>query len=131
MSDFLVEQDDAVLRITINHPERGNAMTDDMAAELTRIIVAAAKTASVMVLRGAGEDFCVGRARGPGGAPPPQDALGRRDISEVIFNCYGAFRRAPIPIIVEPPKHRMRSTPALDASRSPGVGRKPRSSIVT
>jgi len=99
MSDFLVEQDGALLRVTINHPERGNAMTDDMAAELTRIIVAAAKTASVMVLRGAGEDFCVGRARGPGGAPPPQDALGRRDISDVIFNCYGAFRRAPIPII--------------------------------
>ena len=65
MSDFLVEQQTGVLKVTINHPERGNAMTDDMAAELTRIIVAAAKTASVMVLGGAGEDFCVGRARGP------------------------------------------------------------------
>jgi enoyl-CoA hydratase/carnithine racemase len=38
MSDFLVEQAGAVLRVTINHPERGNGMTDDMAAELTRII---------------------------------------------------------------------------------------------
>jgi enoyl-CoA hydratase len=99
MSDFLVEQADAVLRVTINHPERGNGMSDDMAAELTRIIDSAAKTSSVMVLRGAGDDFCVGRARGPGGPPKINDALERRDVSDVIFNCYGAFRRAPIPII--------------------------------
>jgi enoyl-CoA hydratase len=99
MSDFLIEQADASLRVTINHPERGNAMTDDMAVELTRIIDGAAKTASVMVLRGAGDDFCVGRHRGSGGPPPPADALGRREVSDVIFGCYGAFRRAPIPII--------------------------------
>jgi enoyl-CoA hydratase len=99
MSDFLIEQDDALLRVTINHPERGNAMTDDMAAELTRIIDNAAKTASVMVLRGAGDDFCVGRARGPGGPPQMRDALERREVSDTIFTCYGAFRRAAIPII--------------------------------
>jgi enoyl-CoA hydratase len=99
MSDFLIEQADASLRVTINHPERGNAMTDDMAVELTRIIDGAGKTARVMVLRGAGDDFCVGRHRGSGGPPPPGDALNRREVSDVIFNCYGSFRRAPIPII--------------------------------
>jgi enoyl-CoA hydratase len=102
MSDFLIEQQGGVLRVTINHPERGNGMTDAMAAELTRLVDGAAKVASVMVLRGAGEDFCIGRHRPPGGAQPagpPEDALGRRDSSEVIFNCYGAFRRAAIPVI--------------------------------
>jgi len=100
MSDFLIEQADALLRVTINHPERGNAMTDDMAIELTGLIEGAAATgARVMVLAGAGEDFCVGRHRGAGGPPPPGDALDRREVSDVIFNCYGAFRRAPIPII--------------------------------
>ena len=98
MNDFLIEQADDVLRVTIDHPERGNAMTDDMAAELTRIIEGAAQKASVMVLRGAGDDFCIGRHRGPGGAAPG-DALDRRDASDTIFNCYGAFRRAAIPII--------------------------------
>jgi enoyl-CoA hydratase len=99
MSDFLIEPADGLLRVTINHPERGNGMTDDMAVELTRIIEGAAKTASVMVLRGAGEDFCIGRARGPGGPLPMKDALARRELSDVIFNCYGAFRRTPIPIV--------------------------------
>jgi len=100
MSDFLIEQQGAVLRVTINHPERGNGMTDAMAAELTRIIDGAAKSASVMVLTGAGEDFCIGRHREPGSAPAaPSDALGRRDVSDTIFNCYSAFRRCAIPII--------------------------------
>ena len=100
MSDFLVEQQSGVLKVTINHPERGNGMTDDMASELARIIDGAAKSSSALVLRGAGEDFCVGRLRALGGsALPVLDALGRRDVSEAIFNCYGAFRRAQIPII--------------------------------
>jgi len=100
MNDFLVEQQGAVLRVTINHPERGNGMTDAMAAELTRIIGGAAKSAGVMVLAGAGDDFCIGRHREPGSAPTaPSDALGRRDVSDTIFDCYGAFRRCAIPII--------------------------------
>src|SRR5262245_39804334 len=92
MSDFLIEQQGAVRLVTINHPERGNGMTDAMAVELTRIIDGAAKSASVMVLTGAGDDFCIGRHREPGGAAAaPADALGRRDVSDTIFNCYGAF----------------------------------------
>ena len=99
MNDFLIEEADALLRITINHPERGNAMTDDMAVELTRLLTGAAGGIRVIVLRGAGDDFCVGRHRASGGAPPLADALDRRDVSDVIFNAYGAFRRAPVPII--------------------------------
>src|SRR5262249_35349527 len=49
MNDFIIEQQGGVLRVTINHPERGNGMTDAMAAELTRLVDGAAKTASVMV----------------------------------------------------------------------------------
>src|SRR5204863_8462346 len=86
MSDFLIEQADAVLRVTINHPERGNGMTDDMATQLTGIIDGAAARASVLVLAGAGQDFCIGRHRTPGAPPPgPADAIGRRDASDTIF----------------------------------------------
>src|ERR1700738_4181742 len=39
MSDeILSAQDGGILRVTINRPEAGNAMTDAMAQELTRII---------------------------------------------------------------------------------------------
>ena len=70
-----------------------------MVAELTGIIETAERTSSVVVLRGAGEDFCVGRAM-MGAAPPSNpDAYERREFSDVVFNCYGAMRNAKIPIV--------------------------------
>jgi enoyl-CoA hydratase len=99
MPDILTKQDGAILRITLNHPERGNAVSDEMVAELTGIIEGAEKTSNVVVLRGAGDDFCIGRAIM--GSTPKQDpdALERRTFSDVVFNCYGAMRNAKIPIV--------------------------------
>ncbi len=54
MPDILTKQDGPILRVTLNQPERGNAVSDEMVAELTRIIEAAETTSSVVVLRGAG-----------------------------------------------------------------------------
>ena len=66
--DILVKQDGPILRITLNAPDRGNAVTDDMVRELTKMIGDAPKTSDIVVLRGAGKDFCVGRA-GMGARP--------------------------------------------------------------
>jgi enoyl-CoA hydratase/carnithine racemase len=99
MPDILTELDGSILRITLNRPERGNAVSDDMVVELTRIIAGADKTADVAVLRGAGADFCVGRATmGQRPATEP-DAYERRSFSDVVFDCYGAMRNTRIPVI--------------------------------
>ncbi len=99
MPEILIKQDGPILRVTLNQPERGNAVSDGMVADLTRIIEGAEKTASVVVLRGAGADFCVGRAM-MGAAPKNEpDAYERRAFSDVVFNCYGAMRDAKVPII--------------------------------
>ena len=37
-NDILVKQDGPILRITLNEPKRGNAVTDDMVRELTKLI---------------------------------------------------------------------------------------------
>ena len=97
--DILVKQDGPILRITINRPDHGNAATDPMALELTGILEKAADTSRLAVLRGAGKDFCVGRASM--GARPAVDpeALERKRQSDVIFNTYNAFRNSRIPII--------------------------------
>src|SRR5438132_6794104 len=71
-----------------------------MAVELTILLLGAAETSEIVVLRGAGEDFCVGRetmGKRPPGAPPEALELLRRN--DVVFNCYGAFRRCEIPVI--------------------------------
>lgn len=101
MSDeILVQQDGPILRVTLNRPKEGNGVSNEMAAELAGILDRAADTSQFVVLRGAGPDFCIGRWHGGGGAPQmPPEALVLRQRNEVIFNCYGAFRRSPIPVV--------------------------------
>jgi enoyl-CoA hydratase len=89
-----------VLEIILNRPEIGNAASDGMAVELARLLLSAGESAEIVVLRGAGDDFCVGRetmGKRPPGAQP--DALELRRRNDVVFNCYGAFRRCEIPVI--------------------------------
>lgn len=97
--DILTKRNGPVLEIILNRPGDGNAATDSMAAELTSIIAAEAPTSHFIILRGAGSDFCIGRASM--GKPPaaPQEALDRRRAFEVIFDCYDAFRRSPVPVV--------------------------------
>ena len=89
-----------VLEITLNRPEIGNAASDAMAVELTNLLLGAGESSEIVVLRGAGDDFCVGRET-MGKRPPGQqpDALERRRRNDVVFNCYGAFRRCETPVI--------------------------------
>ena len=96
--NILTEQDGGVLRITINRPDAGNAMTDAMAIELTGIVNAAPNAARMVLLRGAGADFCVGRAAPPPPATEPE-ALQRRRFSDIVFNTYGAIRDCPVPVV--------------------------------
>jgi len=99
-NEILVQQDGPILRVTLNRPDAGNGVSDDMAAEIAGILDGAADTSQLVVLRGAGPDFCTGRAHTGGRAPEgPPEALALRRRNEVVFNCYGAFRRSPIPIV--------------------------------
>ncbi len=96
---ILSRQDGEILRVTFNRPDAGNGATDDMARELTRLLGAAHETARVVVLDGAGADFCTGRAQM--GTPKAQqpEALQRRRQSDTIFDAYGAFRNCRVPVI--------------------------------
>jgi enoyl-CoA hydratase len=97
--NFLTTCDGAALRITINRPEEGNAMTDGMADELASLIDGASAKVHCIVVKGAGEHFCKGRASHGRYPMVTTEALDVRRGSNVIFNCYDAFRRSPIPVI--------------------------------
>src|SRR5262245_42160337 len=99
-SDILTVRKGPVLELTLNRPQIGNAASDAMAGELTKLLLGADETSEIVVLRGAGADFCVGRetmGKRPPGAPP--EALELRRRNDVVFNCYGAFRKCEIPVI--------------------------------
>jgi enoyl-CoA hydratase len=88
-----------ILHITLNEPETGNAMTNDMAAHLTGLLGGAAERARFVVLRAAGDDFCVGRSSMGRQRESRPEALALRRTNDVVFHCYGAFRRCPLPVI--------------------------------
>src|SRR5947207_10768701 len=99
-NDILTARKGPVLEITLNRPEIGNAASDAMAVELTKLLLGAGESSDIVVLRGAGDDCCVGRET-MGKRPPGQqpDALELRRRNDVVFNCYGSFRRCEIPVI--------------------------------
>jgi enoyl-CoA hydratase len=97
--EIISQQDGPILRITFNRPDQGNGATDAMAIELTRLVNTAAEKSRLVVLRGAGKDFCIGRATmGQQPAVLPE-ALVRKRGYDVIFNSYAAIRNTPIPVI--------------------------------
>jgi enoyl-CoA hydratase len=95
---ILTEKLGDVTTITLNRPEAGNRQTDATWAEVTKMIDAAAQDSRAILFKGAGDDFCLGReAMGQPG--PVLEAYAVRERSETIFNLYGAFRNAKVPII--------------------------------
>ena len=70
--DLLVQRDRAVLRLTLNRPQRRNAVTNDVMIALRDAFLAASADTSVkvIVLSGAGDKaFCAGADLTPGDTP--------------------------------------------------------------
>jgi enoyl-CoA hydratase len=96
----LVQKNSDIATVTLNRPEAGNRQTDATWAEVTRIFDDASRSSRLILFRGAGEDFCLGReAMGQAQPGPAPEAYAVRDRAETIFNLYGAFRNAKVPII--------------------------------
>jgi enoyl-CoA hydratase len=95
---ILKEKDGDVTTITLNRPDVGNRLSDPMAAQLADTIDAAAKESRLILFKGAGNDFCLGR-EAMGQPSPVLEAYAMRERIEVIFNLYDAFRRSKVPVI--------------------------------
>lgn len=104
MSDaILTKLDGQILTVTLNRPDVGNGVNDAMAVRLKEVLDGAADQARIVVLRGAGADFCLGRDSGPKPPPgtpvAPKEAFARRREYNPVFDCYNAFRLCPIPVV--------------------------------
>jgi len=75
---ILLEREGIAWRLTFNRPERRNALTQDMMAEIGDAVdrVAADATARALVLRGAGGSFCAGGDLGAMSEMPPRSTRG-------------------------------------------------------
>lgn len=86
-----LEITDGLAVLTLNRPEKMNALTSQMRAEIAYAMNAAARDARAVVLTGAGGAFCTGQDLGDtsGGKPDMERTL--RDeytpMLEAVFNC--------------------------------------------
>jgi enoyl-CoA hydratase len=87
-----------IYEITLDRPEAGNAVTDEAVVRLGDLLENVEQDVRVIVIRGAGKDFCAGRAPPP---PParPLEALEMRRAHDIVFRVYGAVRKSQIPTI--------------------------------
>ncbi len=97
--DILDHCDGNLLTITLNRPDHGNGLNDAAIAELAALLQGAAARARMVLLKAAGNDFCVGRIALRGAAQPKLEALAVRRGRDVVFNCYAAFRESPVPVV--------------------------------
>ncbi|MDC0033331.1 enoyl-CoA hydratase/isomerase family protein [Alphaproteobacteria bacterium] len=103
MSDgFSINRDGAIIRLTLDRPDKGNLLTLAMANDIAARIqdVGSDKLVNAIVIRGAGDDFCKGRD--PAGAPEGKltNAVEMRGaLIEPILGLYAAIRESEVPVI--------------------------------
>jgi len=105
---LLVEQIDRVLRITINRPERRNALNRAVQADLIDAVEGAAADSSVhaVIIRGAGKAFCAGydvsSSSEAGHAAATEVSLPRRAVETVnMARGWSRIWNAPIAVIAQ------------------------------
>ena len=97
-SPLLREENDGVTTLTLNRPEVGNRLTNPMADDLRRIIGEAASS-RVIVVRGSGDNFCLGRELPPEAHGELTAIEAKRIHTEPILNLCAAFENSPVPIV--------------------------------
>jgi methylglutaconyl-CoA hydratase len=90
-----------VATLTLNRPERHNAMSEPMIAELTAAaaVLGADPAVRVVVLTGAGASFCAGGDLGWMQAQMAADAATRADQARALAGMLGALNALPKPVI--------------------------------
>jgi enoyl-CoA hydratase len=102
MSDvFVVEVKPPVATVLLNRPDKGNRLMTPEVRELGQQIRALGNRPDikVVVLRGAGENFCLGRDPGPPGSGPKSALAMRSGIADPILDLYADIRASTAPIL--------------------------------
>ena len=99
MEPILFSRDGDVVTITLNRPDVGNLMTNEMGATLASMLDSASGS-KLVVLRGAGKDFCLGRDLPlPDARSAPTALAVRQGNTEPALKTYAAFRRNTVPVL--------------------------------
>lgn len=98
-SAILVTNDPPIRTITLNRPERRNAMTQEMQSELTYALADAPGECRCVILTGAGEAFCAGLDLSELQGPRDKSPADHRIDAERIARLFATLYELPIPTI--------------------------------
>lgn len=97
---ILVDDNAPIRTITLNRPERRNAMTQEMQTELIRALEdTASSDTRVLILAGAGEAFCSGLDLSELQSMQTKSATDHRTDAERIARLFLTLRDVPVPTI--------------------------------
>ena len=98
-STILVADEGAVRTITLNRPERRNAMTPEMQSELIAAMQSSVGNCRVLMFRGAGEAFCSGLDLSALQTMKDKSAEDYRADAEQIARLFRTLFELPVPTI--------------------------------
>lgn len=101
MSEILTETNDSILTITLNRPEKRNALNDALVNDLKDALRTADKNDALraVVIKGAGKDFCSGADLSALQKISESDVLENHDDADNLRELFSIIRQVKIPVI--------------------------------
>lgn len=101
MNEILTEKDRSTLTITLNRPEKRNALNDLLINSLKKVLDEANRdeTLRTIVIRGAGKDFCAGADLSALQKIAEADVLENLWDAENLMELFALIRQIKIPVI--------------------------------
>jgi len=101
MSEILTASENAISFITLNRPEKRNALNDGLIKDLKDALRQADKneTLRAIVIRGAGKDFCSGADLSALQKISESDVLENWDDAQNLMELFSLIRKVKIPVV--------------------------------
>ncbi len=101
MPEIITEKADSILTITLNRPEKRNALNDALINDLKAALRGADKdeTLRAVLIRGAGKDFCSGADLSALQKISESDVLENHDDADNLRELFSVIRQVKIPVI--------------------------------
>lgn len=101
MSEILTDNEDSILTVTLNRPEKRNALNDALINDLKDALRASDKdeTLRAVLIRGAGKDFCSGADLSALQKISESDVLENHDDADNLRELFSIIRRVKVPVI--------------------------------
>ncbi len=101
MSEILTSTENAVLTVTLNRPEKRNALNDELVGDLKTVLHEADQNDELraVIIKGAGKDFCSGADLSALQKISESDVMENHDDADSLRELFSLLRRVKIPVI--------------------------------